>query len=104
MQRSPRSIHRPSSPARTARRTFAAATLGMALVLSACSGGGSKSSDNTLPLAKPNVVANDAVHDGGSVTMALEKDVPNFNSISADGSALETQEVVNGIFPTTFVQ
>jgi peptide/nickel transport system substrate-binding protein len=77
-----------------------------ALALSACGGGGGGKGggDDTLPIAKPNIVTNDPVRDGGTITMALEKDVPIFNSISADGNQLETQMVLNGIFPATFVQ
>jgi glutathione transport system substrate-binding protein len=88
------------------RRPLVAALMAGALALSACGGGGGSKSgaDDSLPITKPNIVANDPVRDGGSITMALEKDVPNFNSISSDGTQLETQMVVNGIFPTTFVQ
>jgi peptide/nickel transport system substrate-binding protein len=106
MQRGPS----PSAGCRGTRgrrqRPIVAALLGALLVLSACGGSsaGSKTHDSTLPLTPPDNTANDAVHDGGSITLALEKDVPNFNSISADGSSLESQEVANGIFPTTFVQ
>jgi peptide/nickel transport system substrate-binding protein len=99
MQRGPRSV-----PGRS-RRPIVAAALGALLALSACGGGGNKGgADTTLPLTKPNVIANDPVRDGGSITMALEKDVPNFNSLSGDGSGLEAQMVVNGIFPATYTQ
>src|SRR4051794_18077121 len=88
------------------RRPIVAALMASALVLSACGGGGGNKGggDDSLPITKPNNVTNDPVRDGGTVTMALEKDVPNFNSISGDGVSLEGQMVVNGIFPTTFVQ
>src|SRR3954467_11812393 len=88
------------------RRPLVAGLVATALALSACGGGGSNKGggDNSLPITKPNIVTNDPVRDGGSVTMALEKDVPNFNSISSDGTQLETQMVDNGIFPTTFIQ
>jgi len=36
--------------------------------------------------------------------MALEKSVPNFNTNSSDGNSQDTQMVVNGIFPTAFIQ
>lgn len=88
-------------------RPLVAVAVATALVLSACGGGGGGSKgggDGSLPITKPNNVTTDAVRDGGSITMALEKDVPNFNSLSADGNNLETQMVVNGVFPTTFVQ
>lgn len=84
-----------------------AASLGMLLALAACGGGGSgggQSADGGLPVTAPNVVTNDPVRDGGSVAMALEKDVPNFNGLSSDGNSVETQTVVNGIFPSTYVQ
>src|SRR4051812_6626103 len=94
-----------SSPGRS-RRPLVAALVATALVLAACGGGGGNKGggDDSLPITKPNIVTNDPVRDGGSVTMALEKDIPNFNSISADGTNVETQMVVNGIFPTTFIQ
>lgn len=86
-------------------RPFAAVALGVLLTLTACGGGGgSKGGDDSLPITAPNVVANDPVRDGGSITLALEKDVPNFNSISGDGTSLESQMVVNGVFPATFIQ
>src|SRR3954451_9613096 len=88
------------------RRPIVAALAASALVLSACGGGGGNKGggDDSLPITKPNVVTNDPVRDGGSVTMALEKDVPNFNSLSGDGVSLESTMVGNGIFPATFVQ
>jgi peptide/nickel transport system substrate-binding protein len=67
------------------------------------SGGGGKPADDSVPVTKPNIVTTDAVRDGGSITMALEKDVPNFDSLSSD-APLESQIVVNGIFPAAFVQ
>ncbi|HSP36671.1 MAG TPA: ABC transporter family substrate-binding protein [Frankiaceae bacterium] len=92
-------------------RPVAAATLGVLLTVAACggssgggTGGGGRAADASLPITPPNVVANDAVHDGGTVTMALEKDVPNLNSLSSDGTSLESTMVGNGIFPATFVQ
>lgn len=86
-------------------RPLVAASLGVFLTLSACGGGsGGKSADDTLPITPPNVVANDPVRDGGSITMALEKDVPNFNNLSADGNSVDTQIVLNGVFPSTYIQ
>src|SRR3954467_9465772 len=57
-------------------RAFAAAALGVLLTLTACGGGsgGSKTSDDSLPITVPNVATTDPVRDGGPVTMALEKD------------------------------
>ncbi len=84
---------------------LAAIAAALLLVLVACGGSsGKKSTDATLHLTPPNVVANDPVRDGGTVTMALEKDVPNFNPISSDGQSLEGGMVLNGIFPTTYIQ
>src|SRR4051794_36374767 len=114
MQRGPRPRAVPTEPAGRAgqRRASdrrprlaaaAAAVLVAALVLAGCGGGGN-SADNRLPLTGPNIVANDSVRDGGSITVALEKSVPNFNTNSSDGNSQETQMVVNGIFPTAFIQ
>ncbi|MDQ1648477.1 MAG: glutathione transport system substrate-binding protein [Frankiaceae bacterium] len=95
---------RSSSVRRRILAILAAAVAALLLVLVACGGGGKKSTDATLRLTPPNTVANDPVREGGTVTMALEKNVPNFNPISADGQSLEGGMVLNGIFPATFVQ
>lgn len=93
------------APRRRGVRPAVGVALAAVLAFSACGGGGgNKSADDSLPLTKPNIVTNDPVRDGGSITMALEKDIPNFNVISSDGTQLETQMVVNGIFPATFEQ
>src|SRR3954452_14524797 len=105
MQRGPRPVSGPVEG--RYRWPLIAVALAVLLTLYACGGGGSKGGnggDTGLHLTKPNVAANDAVRDGGSVTMALEKDVPNFNPISSDGTSLEGQMVVNGIFPATYLQ
>lgn len=95
---------RSSSARHRGSALLATAAAVLLLVLVACGGSAKKSTDATLQLTPPNVVANDPVRDGGSVTMALEKDVPNFNPISSDGTSLEGQMVLNGVFPATFIQ
>ncbi|MDT8911530.1 ABC transporter family substrate-binding protein [Amycolatopsis sp. PS_44_ISF1] len=83
---------------------------GAALLLSACSGGGGNSAVQTGQAfadcdANPNTcnaAPADQVQDGGDVTYAIEKNVPNWNVVSAEGNVFETGEVTKGILPYTF--
>ncbi|WP_037355647.1 ABC transporter family substrate-binding protein [Amycolatopsis orientalis] len=84
---------------------------GAALLLSACGGGGGGNSavqtgqafadcdknPNTCNSAQP-----DQLQQGGDVTYAIEKNVPNWNVISAEGNVFETGEVTKGLLPYTF--
>jgi peptide/nickel transport system substrate-binding protein len=81
------------------------------LALSACSGGSSGNSsvqtgqafaDCDQNVNTCNSVTADKLQDGGDVTFAIEKNVPNWNVTSADGNVFETAEVVTRLLPYTY--
>ncbi|WP_116204279.1 ABC transporter family substrate-binding protein [Amycolatopsis circi] len=84
---------------------------GAALLLSACGGGGGGNSAVQTGQAfadcdkNPNTcnaAQADQLQQGGDVTYAIEKNVPNWNVISAEGNVFETGEVTKGLLPYTF--
>ncbi|WP_027928515.1 ABC transporter family substrate-binding protein [Amycolatopsis benzoatilytica] len=84
---------------------------GAALLLSACGGGGGGNSAVQTGQAfadcdkNPNTCNSataDQLQQGGDVSYVLEKNVPNWNVISAEGNVFETGEVTKGILPYTF--
>ncbi|MGW4486949.1 ABC transporter family substrate-binding protein [Amycolatopsis sp. NPDC004368] len=84
---------------------------GAALLLSACGGGGGGNSAVQTGQAfagcdkDPNTcnsVAADQLQQGGDVTYAIEKNIPNWNVTSAEGNVFETGMVTKGILPYTF--
>jgi len=52
---------------------------------------------------KPNDCNGGANKQGGTITATLEKTLPNFNVIDADGNTFETAQVMNGLIPSPFV-
>jgi peptide/nickel transport system substrate-binding protein len=80
------------------------------LVLAACGGGGSDSGTQTGQAfkdcdAQPNTCNSataDQLQDGGEVTYAIEKNVPNWNVVSSEGNTFETGMVTKGILPYAF--
>ncbi|MEU6645736.1 ABC transporter family substrate-binding protein [Saccharomonospora sp. NPDC046836] len=94
---------------------FAALAAGAALVLSACSGGGDGGGDGDGGAqtgqmfaecdANPNqcnTLAADQLQDGGEITMALEKNIANWNLNSTEGNVFETGMALKGVLPSTF--
>ncbi|MFF0145360.1 peptide/nickel transport system substrate-binding protein [Amycolatopsis sulphurea] len=83
---------------------------GAALLLSACGGGGGNSAVQTGQAfadcdQNPNTcnsAQSDQVQDGGTVTYAIEKNIPDWNVTSAKGNVFETGEVTRGLLPHTF--
>ncbi|MGW7539209.1 ABC transporter family substrate-binding protein [Amycolatopsis sp. NPDC054798] len=84
---------------------------GAALLLSACGGGGGGNSAVQTGQAfadcdkNPNTcnaAQADQLQQGGDVTFAIEKNVPNWNVTSAEGNVFETGMVTKGILPYTF--
>ncbi|MGV9300391.1 MULTISPECIES: ABC transporter family substrate-binding protein [Amycolatopsis] len=84
---------------------------GAALLLSACGGGGGGNSAVQTGQAfadcdkNPNSCNSaqaDQLQQGGDVTFAIEKNVPNWNVTSAEGNVFETGMVTKGILPYTF--
>src|ERR1700730_12586912 len=83
---------------------IAAATV---LTIGACGssgGGGSNQQQSSAGFAaceeKPNDCNSGPTKPGGTLTLAMEKKVQNWNSADADGNTLDTQAVMNSILPT----
>ncbi len=78
------------------------------LVLGACSGGGGgdkkeQSSPGFAECdAKPNVCNTAKTKSGGTMVIAMEKTIPNWNVFDSDGNVYETGQVVNGLAPNMF--
>jgi peptide/nickel transport system substrate-binding protein len=79
------------------------------LALTACGGGGNSATQTGQAFkdcdANPNAcntVAPDQLQDGGQVTFAIEKNIPNWNTTSAKGNVFESSEVVTRLLPYTF--
>ncbi len=81
------------------------------LVLSACGGGGGgeagqgggvfadcAENPNTCNSADPS-----ELQDGGEIAYSLEKNIPNWNLLSAEGNVFEAGLVLKGVLPYTFV-
>lgn len=94
------------------RGTAVVAVVGAAaLLLSACGGGGEGSGGTdtggyaecgTDPVGCATVPA-DQVRQGGQLSFAIEKNIPNWNVLSSEGNVLETGMVTKGFLPYTFV-
>ncbi|MGH3795008.1 MAG: ABC transporter family substrate-binding protein [Pseudonocardiaceae bacterium] len=85
---------------------------GTTLVLSACgggtAGGGATKTGKVFAdcAAKPNTCNSAApgqLQQGGDLTFAIEKNISNWNLESAEGNVLETNFVLKGVLPGTFV-
>ncbi|MGH3686017.1 MAG: ABC transporter family substrate-binding protein [Pseudonocardiaceae bacterium] len=86
----------------------------VALVLTACGGGGAPGGSGQRQTGsafagcdtKPNTcnsAAPDTLRQGGQLTYAIEKNIANWNLLSAEGSVLETGGVLAGLLPRTFI-
>jgi peptide/nickel transport system substrate-binding protein len=82
-----------------------------ALLLSACGGGGGGNAAQQTGQAfadcdkSPNTcntATADQLQQGGDVSYVIEKNVPNWFVLSAEGNVFETAEVTKGILPYTF--
>lgn len=76
----------------------------LALTLAAC-GGSSSTGGGGVVKGKnnENFVAAKDLQAGGTMTYTLEKDIQNWNILTADGNTFETAEVMNGIIPGSFI-
>ena len=92
-------------------RTGSVVALGAvaALVLSACGGGGSQDPAGAGVFedcaADPNTcnsVPPGELQQGGTITFALEKNIANWNILSAEGNVFETALALKGVLPYTF--
>jgi peptide/nickel transport system substrate-binding protein len=86
---------------------------GLTVVLAGCSGGGTGGGAQRLTgsafadcAEKPNT-CNSAepgkLRQGGQLTYAIEKNIPNWNLLSSEGNVLETGFVLAGVLPRTFI-
>ncbi|MGH3515979.1 MAG: ABC transporter family substrate-binding protein [Haloechinothrix sp.] len=95
---------------------LAALMAGAALVLSACGGDGNGDGDGEDGAqtgaafadcdANPNECNSapaDQLQDGGEIAFALEKNIANWNLVSAEGNVFETGLALKGVLPYTFV-
>ncbi len=93
------------------RFTSVAVLAAATLFVSACAGGaGNASEGGDSPSAAPGQVTGDLnavntaeVQAGGEVTMAIEKTIPNWNTLSAAGDISETVWVTSALYPAAFV-
>ena len=78
------------------------------IAVSACS----KQTPSTTPqyspgfaecATKPNTCNNGPTTPGGTLTMAIEKTIPNFNVWDGDGNTYETGQVLSGVLPSAFI-
>lgn len=89
----------------------AALVAGATLVLSACGSGGSDGdgagtgavfADCDQNPNTCNSAASDELQQGGQISYAIEKNIPNWNLISSEGNVLETGMVLRAVLPATF--
>jgi len=95
----------------TGLRGFVAIAAASVLVLGACGtsgGGGSKQAQTSPGFAecdqKPNECNTGPTKQGGTITVALEKKIQNWNTIDADGNTFETGLINNAILQVPYHQ
>jgi len=98
------------SGSRRARAWTTAGAAVLALVLGACGGtsgssggSGSASDTNLAGTAAADSFNNASVGTTGKITWTIEKTVDNWNLLSADGNTFDYGQVLNGIYPFTFI-
>ncbi|MCQ9368745.1 ABC transporter family substrate-binding protein [Brevibacterium sp. 91QC2O2] len=80
------------------------ATLALATTTACSSGGGSGTTPENQVTGDINTVNSDDNLTGGDISFAIEKTIPNWNTISAAGDISETVWVTNSIYPSAFTQ
>lgn len=82
-----------------------AALAALALTLAACGGSSGGTGGGKVVKGKnnENFVAAKDLKAGGTMTYTLEKDIQNWNILTADGNTFETAEVMNAILPGSFI-
>src|SRR5689334_3838632 len=92
------------------RKTGKVAALGLVVVLAlaACgeSGGGKK--DTSSPGfsecdKNPNTCNSGGTKPGGTLTVVIEKKLPNWNTFDSDGNTYETGQVMAGLLPAPII-
>jgi peptide/nickel transport system substrate-binding protein len=87
---------------------FVAIAAASVLAIGACgtSGGGTKQQSSPGFAAceeKPNECNNGPTKAGGSIVVALEKTISNWNTFDGDGNTFETGQVMSGLVPSPYV-
>jgi peptide/nickel transport system substrate-binding protein len=88
---------------------FVAIAAASVLAIGACgtSGDGGTKQQSSPGFAaceeKPNECNNGPTKAGGSIVVALEKTISNWNTFDSDGNTFETSQVMNAIVPSPFV-
>jgi peptide/nickel transport system substrate-binding protein len=89
---------------------FVAIAAASVLAISACGtsgGGGNKTAQSSPGFAsceeKPNTCNNGPTKQGGSIVVALEKTISNWNTADSDGNTYEQGQVLSGILPSPFI-
>jgi peptide/nickel transport system substrate-binding protein len=89
---------------------FVAIAAATVLAISACGssgGSGDKQAQSSPGFAaceeKPNTCNNGPTKQGGSIVVALEKTVSNWNTFDSDGNTFETAQVMNGLVPSPYI-
>ena len=88
---------------------FVAIAAASVLAIGACgsSGGGGTKQQSSPGFAaceeKPNECNNGPTKAGGSIVVALEKTISNWNTFDGDGNTFETGQVMNGLVPSPYV-
>lgn len=89
---------------------FVAIAAASVLAISACGssgGGGDKTAQSSPGFAaceeKPNTCNNGPTKPGGSIVVAIEKTISNWNTFDSDGNTFETAVVMNGLVPSPYV-
>jgi peptide/nickel transport system substrate-binding protein len=83
-------------------------TVGLALAMAGCGG---SSGGNSASGADQNIAGTSAadsfntatVQNGGKITWTIEKTMENWNILSADGDTFDYGQVLNGLYPDTFI-
>jgi peptide/nickel transport system substrate-binding protein len=88
---------------------FVAIAAASVLAIGACgtSGGGGTKQQSSPGFAaceeKPNDCNNGPTKAGGSIVVALEKTISNWNTFDSDGNTFETAQVMNALVPSPFL-
>lgn len=53
--------------------------------------------------SKPNTCNSGPTKQGGTIVVAIEKKLPNWNTFDSDGNTFETAQVMTGLLPTPFI-
>jgi len=94
----------------TGLRGFVAIAAASVLVLGACgtSGGGGNTAQTSPGFAecdqKPTECNTGPTKQGGTITVAIEKKISNWNILDSDGATFETVLVMNGLSPVPYLQ